>query len=156
MKDIFRTDNLHKQFSKEKILNYLSEITPNNLLAIFSSKSFEGITDREEKWYSTKYKIDSIDDVIFDRFNLRLEGKLNNKNEEEGKERREGGEDELEDPFALHLPSINPFIVHLDELTLVAPPNDPPLSIVLFFFFYYLLFNLFNLFNLFLHLSKFF
>jgi len=52
--------SLFHHFSPEDISTFCSALTPDNMLLTVVSKTFEGVTDQEEKWYGTKYRLSDL------------------------------------------------------------------------------------------------
>lgn len=101
-----RFDNFNQDLIKE----YLSYITPENMLLNITSKLLEDQTNLEEKWYGTKYSLSD-----FSSSQLQLWKTLDVSKAESDESRAV-----LEDLFSkVHLPHPNPFIMHIDELSLV-------------------------------------
>ncbi|XP_042192680.1 insulin-degrading enzyme isoform X1 [Callorhinchus milii] len=84
IEEVLAADFLLEEFQPELIEMVLDKLIPENVRVAVVSKTFEGKTDKTEKWYGTEYKQESIPEDVIEKWkNANLNGKfkLPDKNE---------------------------------------------------------------------------
>ncbi|XP_041476883.1 insulin-degrading enzyme-like isoform X1 [Lytechinus variegatus] len=68
MDEVLSASYLMPEFKPDVITEILERLTPENIRVAVVSKSFEGKTDKVEKWYGTEYSIRNIEPSLIKRW----------------------------------------------------------------------------------------
>ena len=68
MEEIITGYELIEEFRPDLINKVLECLTPKNMNVVIVGKKFEGMTDREEKWFGVKYKMSDIEHNLMDKW----------------------------------------------------------------------------------------